>query len=124
MKNKFQIFYQPRKSKRKEIESFSISYYDFDFDSKTYTEKLVLEKGGEKYKIKRCCEGLDELMSILSNIDITTYKEKDDVNMLSEVYCMQCDEHNYSTNDISDIEEILEQIHFYDKLEEHLSEAS
>jgi hypothetical protein len=113
MIEKFQIFYQPSKIKRKGIESFSLSYYDFKPDMSACKEKIVLEKNGKKYKIKRQFENLDTLLPVLNNFDLNEYKV-DKVNYDDATYCIQYNNDNISTNSNKKLEELLSQLKFDD----------
>jgi hypothetical protein len=113
MIEKFQIFYQPSKTKRKGIESFSLSYYDFEPDMSECKEKIVLEKNGKKYKIKRQFEKLDTLLPVLNNFDLNKYKV-DKVNYDDATYCIQYNNDNISTNINKKLEELLSQLKFDD----------
>lgn len=111
MYSKFQIFYQPNKNQRKRLESFSLSYYDFDMNTNTCKEKIVLEKNREKYKIKRECNEALKITETLEKLDLSK-KAKHTVDLNDEVYCVKCGEQNYSTNNSEDIKELLMDLKF------------
>ena len=123
MIEKFQIFYQPEKAKRKGIESFSLSYYDFKEDLSECKEKIVLEKSGKKYKIKRPLESLENLLPVLNNLDLNKYK-KEKVNYDDAVYCIKYNDISISTNINEYIEELLAQLRFDDLFVQVLTQGA
>ena len=77
MLQKLQIYYQPVQTNPDFLESLTISYSEFDEQHLTYKQKIVLEKDGVKYKIKRYVGGLPAIKPWMEPLDITKYKSTD-----------------------------------------------
>ena len=118
MKYKLQVYYQP--AKNSDIKSLSISYYDFDLQHHTYRHKIVLEKGGEKYKIKNYWGTLNGLLSKFEKIDLQNYP-KTEVDKSKDYFYIKMDDHDYMTNSAEDIQDILDLIRFNEVLNYDMS---
>ena len=118
MKHKLQVYYQPKANS--EIKSLSISYYDFDLEHHTYRHKIVLEKGGEKYKIKNYWGTLNGLLPKLEKIDLQKYP-KTEVDKNEDYFYIKTDDCDYITNSADDIVDILELVQFYEVLNYDIS---
>ena len=121
MLQKLQIYYQPVQTHPDFLESLTISYADFDEQHKTYRQKIVLEKNGEKYKIKRYNGSLGGIKVWLETLDITKYKSTD-VNPGDAYFYIKHGDKFMATSNAEDIRELLNWVHFDDILGYDLSE--
>ena len=113
MSYKLQVYYQP--AKNSDIKSLTISYYDFDLEHKTFRHKIVLEKGGEKYKIKTYWGTLNGLIPKIESINLQKYP-KTEVDKNKDYFYIKMDDCDYATNSAEDIQDILELVQFYEVL--------
>jgi hypothetical protein len=118
---KLQVYYQPIQTNPDHLESLTISYYDFDEKTCTYKEKIVLERGGEKYKIKRYIGHLPAIKPFLEKLDLANYKASD-VNPGDRYFYIKYGDKVLATSNDDDIKDILEFIHFDTVLGYDLSE--
>lgn len=110
---KLQIYYQPIQKDLEHLESLTISYYDFDEKTHTYRQKIVLEKGGEKYKIKRWLGQLGAIKPFLNELDLRNYQSSD-VNPGDEYFYIKYGEQVLATSKREDIQAILNWCRFDD----------
>lgn len=113
MQNKFQIYYQPEKGNLEGIKSFTVSYYDFDFEHNTYRRKMVLEKDDQKYKIKEFWGNIG-VFKIINAIDFSKLP-KDDVDYDKAYFYIKYGDNIYATNNKESIKDILDSL-FFDSL--------
>jgi hypothetical protein len=118
MQNKLQVYYQPKANS--DIKSLSISYYDFDEQHCTYRYKVVLEKDGEKYKIKKYWGNFPAFLRKFSQIDLSKYP-KTDVDKSEDYFYIKFGNMDYITNHAEDIADILSLVHFYEVLDYDIS---
>lgn len=118
---KLQIYYQPIQKDPEHLESLTISYYDFEEKTCTYREKIVLEKGGEKYKIKRWLGQLGGIRPFLEKLDLKKYTASD-VNPGDAYFFIKHGENSLATSNREDIEDILKFCQFDKVLSYDLSE--
>ena len=111
MENKLQIYYQPAKNENALMKSLSISYYEFDVEHNTYREKIVLEKDGEKYKIKRYWGTLGSFLPKISKINLSQYP-KTEVDLDKEYFYVKFGDQILATNNKEDIADILSIVNF------------
>lgn len=107
MLQKLQIYYQPVQTNPDHLESFTVSYYDFDEGCKTYKEKIVLEKDGAKYKIKNVRDNLDEIKPFLESLDISKFNSTD-VNPGDAYFYVKHGDRFIATSNAEDIRELLD----------------
>lgn len=118
MKYKLQVYYEPKTNS--EIKSLSITYCDFDLQHHTHKYKVVMEKGGAKYKIKQYLDTSDRLLSKLATINLKEYP-KTDVDKTQDYFYIKMDDCDYATNCTTDIQDILDFIKFYEVLNYDIS---
>lgn len=118
---KLQIYFQPIQKDPDHLESLTISYYDFDEKTCTYREKIVLEKGGNKYKIKRWLGQLGAIKPFLEKLDLKNYKASD-LNPGDAYFYIKYGEQVLATSNQDDIEDILSFCHFDDIIAYDLSQ--
>lgn len=121
MHDKLQIYFQPAADNADGIKSLTISYYEFDIQHRTYKEKIVLEKDGEKYKIKRYMGTLTSILNSLENLDLSK-RPKEDVDFTKDYYHIKFGDNAYATNDTEKIRDILDFMHFDKVMKCDLSE--
>ena len=113
MLNKLQIYHQPIQINPDHLESLTISYSDFDEVRNTFKEKIVLERDGVKYKIKRVMEQLSAIRPALETIDLTKYKSTD-VNPGDAYFYVKYGDQTLATSDAENIKELLDLVHFHE----------
>lgn len=106
---KLQVYYQTYKNNVFH-ESLTISFYDFDEQTNTYKQKIILEKNGEKYKIKRL-NTLDDIKEFINNLDLTKFNcEK--VNTDESYFYIKHGNQTLMANNAEDIRELLDWMQF------------
>ena len=110
MLQKLQIYFQPVQHSE-HLESLTISYDDFDETSNTFKQKIVLERDGAKYKIKRWLGALGSIKPFLESLDISKYKFTD-VNLGDAYYYVKYGEQFLATSNADDIRELLDWVNF------------
>lgn len=109
--DKLQLYYQPSKNNPDDIKSLSISYYDSNPEDNTYKQKIVLEKNGEKYKIKRCVNKLNEIVPFIDQLSLFNYKDGN-VDFEQSYYHVKFGDGVYITNNAEDIRDLLNFMNF------------
>lgn len=108
---KLQVYFQPVQTDPEHLESLTISLYDFDEKTYTYREKIVLERGGEKYKIKKWWGQLGAIRPFLEKLDLSNYTASD-VNPGEAYFYIKHGDKVLATSKREDIADILEFCHF------------
>lgn len=121
MFDKFQIYYQPKENSLEGFKSLTISYYEFDEKHQTYRQKIVLEKDGAKYKIKKYLGAFGAIKPFLQNLALDSYKSSD-VNPGDEYFYIKYGDKTIMTSDREDISSILNFARFDEILKYDLSE--
>lgn len=111
MLNKLQIYHQPIQTNPEHLESLTISYYDFDETHNTYKQKIVLERDGVKYKIKKCVGALGAIKPFLTALDIYKFSSAD-VNPGDAYYYVKHGDKSLATSNADDIKELLDWARF------------
>jgi hypothetical protein len=121
MKDKLQIYYQPAQPNAEAFKSLTISYYEFDEQHRTFKQKIILEKAGEKYKIKRWIGQLGSIKPFLEELDLSNYKSSS-VQSDEAYFYIKYGDQTLSTSNREDIKELLKWIRFDEILSYDLSE--
>ena len=110
MYEKLYIFYEPDADAH--IQSFSVSFYDFDLQAGTYKRKIVLQKDNVKYKIKDLCTDIDAFVEKIASVDFSNRPEHPRVNDNGACYFIKYGDHQITTQNREDIDDILQTFGF------------
>ena len=121
MLQKLQIYHQPIQTNPDHLESLTISYDDFDDAHNTYKQKIVLERNGVKYKIKRYINSLDAIRPMLESLDLAKYSSTG-VKTGDAYYYVKYGDQFVATSDPDNIKELLDWAKFDEILGYDLSE--
>lgn len=106
MFEKLQIYYEPGDNSEHQFKSLSVKYSEFDEENNTYKKKIVLEKNGEKYKIKQYLD-FASIKPFLYSLNLDNYTSSG-VQEDSGYFYIKFGEQRFSTSNKEDIREILE----------------
>ena len=107
---KLQIYYQASKTD-KNMKSLTISYYDFDEQTNTFKQKIVLEKDHDKYKIKRMYGWLGNIRPFMESIDLKKCNSSQPAPDDAYFYIKYGDQ-TLTTNNPDDIRSLLDWVKF------------
>ena len=107
MIDNFQIYYQPAKNSNNDIKSISLKLYEFDVVHACYRTKIVLEKGENKYKIKKYTGGLPVVLNRISLINFDGFTEEN-VNYDDDYYLIRHGDKKIETNSKAKVQSILD----------------
>jgi hypothetical protein len=111
MYDKLQIYYQPANGNANGIKSLTVSFYEFDPPHNTYKQKIVLEIGDAKYKIKRYTGGYGALEPKLAAIDLIKYPQNR-VSFAEDYFYIKFGDQVLTTNNKAEIQDLLDAFGF------------